>query len=402
MDVGSAADRKSDGEATQPQLMYLLKASVKNLGMNRAALQRSGEGSGRGEGAIHRNAAVCGVEETSEEAIDFAHRQNVDGRPPKTVERSMERAELSERPTGDIGSSLSDKENAAAGRGMSPAVTATAGEAASREDRSEKDLHELFSARAEPMLLPLYPPGDPFLMCNLSKVKLDKPTSSSRADGTAAREAGMGEPAKEIEDVSTSLKEQVVHSNKRNSAAMGIEDAVSTVDKRVGVGVGNVGKTENVDSSGNNGSTTRVPAGGVLLPRATATTVDIEAEKMTQGDTSEEMPYARRSKNVVIEDCRAGGSGVEDTDGIAAGGASGDSCGPAEIGEDLRSEDRDDRKEILVVRVPHQHFLRMPVSPSMIEDHFISSYRHGLAGVKRGGMAMMQQVPHLPTSIGGQ
>lgn len=366
--------------------MYLLKASVNNLGMNRAALQRSGEGSGGGEGAIPIDAAVCGGEETNEEAVDFADRQNVDGRPPRTAERSVERVGWSDHPKRDQGSSSSDAKNAAAaGRGMSAAAaSATAGEAASRQDRlSENDLHDLFSARAEPTLLPLYPPGDPFLICNVSKVQLNRATPSSQADGSTAREAGTGEGARVVE-VSTAQGGRVVRSNKGNSAAMGVEGVVSAADEP-GVGVDNVGRTVNVDNS-------------------STATADIEVEKMTQEGMGalEEMSYSGGSESVGIEDCSAGKRGGKGADGTAAGGAGGDGGGPVEVGADLRSEDREDRKEILMVRVPHQHFLRMPVSPSMIEDHFISSYRHGLAGVKRGGMAMMQQVPRLPTSVGGQ
>ncbi|CBJ26861.1 conserved unknown protein [Ectocarpus siliculosus] len=38
---------------------------------------------------------------------------------------------------------------------------------------------------------------------------------------------------------------------------------------------------------------------------------------------------------------------------------------------------------VVLMRVPHEHFLRMPLSPTMLEDHSILSYRKALAGLSR-------------------
>ncbi|CAM9163284.1 unnamed protein product [Scytosiphon promiscuus] len=67
-----------------------------------------------------------------------------------------------------------------------------------------------------------------------------------------------------------------------------------------------------------------------------------------------------------------GGLGFAVSESMAASSAAAKGAG-AGSGED----------GVVLVRVPHEHFLRMPLSPSMLEDHSMSSYQRALAGLSK-------------------
>lgn len=316
---------KSDGTTSRFQLFSLLKESVKNLGADRAALQRSG-GSGGGTGSAKE-------------------------------EHGEPRAEPCP------GSCAADPTLDA--EGTKRAVTAASAATARTGGGKGSDLHELFSAREEPMLLPLYPPGDPFLICNASRVH------KSRASSLAhARSAGEATAAIE----STSSWEKRVGDTGSTDIVVGIEGV--SVDRTVGsIGVdSSVGSTDGVESTRLTAGTTGAGSARKEVNVATAMQAAAAAAAAAGGAAASQSGHIER---------KTGAVGV--IQGATADGAQTDVDRPW---GGTREDD-----EFVLVRVPHQHFLRMPVSPSMISDHFTSSYRHGLAGVKKHGMMMREPHP---------
>lgn len=292
--VVNGKSEEIDGETSSlgSELLLTLKGNLEALGASRAALNRDdpgGDGGGDGGGG----GSTPGDSVTKSDVI--RHRQAADDTGPGAADAGAAAgaAAASDAPTASLHGHARDPAAAAATATADAAFAATAATAADRAARGTPErvssdsargsesastieaapgqgaaalsegpgrvgndddrlrcLHESYSARPEPSLLPLYPPGNPFLLCNGSS----------------------------------------------------------------------------------NGST----AG---------------------------------------KDGSKGGSG----------GGSGDDIGYP-VSESVSNSSADDgvgdgKNGVVLVRVPHEHFLRMPLSPSMLEDHSMKSYQRALAGL---------------------
>ncbi|CAB1116291.1 unnamed protein product [Ectocarpus sp. CCAP 1310/34] len=312
----SAAGARGVGGGTEAEspagteLLLTLKENLESLGASREALKRDNaaldggsSGGGRGScGGSDGNGRVRDGEENRSGARRRQHQPNA-----SAAGGSAASAPLAITGPGAAGTKGSMLEGESTRMGSkAAAAVAEAAAAATTESLSGEDavnvgadddrlrcLHETFSARPEPSLLPLYPPGDAFLVCSRSSSSSSTTTTISAEGGSVSRARGDGD---------------------------GIEADVSE-------------------------------------PTLTAAS-DAVAAATTDSSSSKE--------------CKGSGQASGDAQQIGTT-TTGASAAAAAAGED----------GVVLMRVPHEHFLRMPLSPTMLEDHSILSYRKALAGLSR-------------------
>lgn len=178
------------------------------------------------------------------------------------------------------------------------------------------ELHNMLSAREEPSYLPLYPPGDPFLMCNAARagasvskdmINRVRPSDSSVFHGANGDSAGVHGAARSCGDEPTSQSSCTVQTK-----TWSIEYAIPAVPS-------------------------------------------VERERLGELATAAaEDSIPSQGKGECVQGARV----------------------------DTKMTGENASRGVVLVRVPHQHFLRMPLTPSMISDHLMSAYRYGLAGLK--------------------
>ena len=314
---GSGAAAAGEGmgaeveNSSRPELLLTLKENLESLGVNRAALKSDNlKGSG---------AAGSGGRDRVDEGD---HSLEVPQRAPATAaDAALGAASVAE---GDATETLT----AAAGRDAASVATAAKTESPGKEKKREKStpgrgtaaitaglggtnpgcgggdddrlrfLHESYIARPEPSLLPLYPPGDSFLVCN---------NGSPRGDN-AARRGEMG-------------------------GGGGGGDSI-----RAPVEQGGAWTRQSIGAAVSEAATSVPPSSSSSAAAATAADAPSSAQQ--------------------------------------AGGLANNTGGTA-----TRAPRGVEGSTAVLVRVPHEHFLRMPLSPSMLEDHSMSSYQRALAGL---------------------
>lgn len=337
---GSTTTRTDD--KTQPQLVTLLKENLKNLGVTRAALHRRGMDMEEDSGVDHGDLGVW--QRPSTVRVDGEVRETQES--PEPVNRSVE-ANMGSIVTSGDKSDL-DLENQVLGVeetqfSQQKAHTTSSGSSSSKMDskgstaldcKDERvddaaaargdgerllDLHKIFSAREEPSLLPLYPPGNPFLICNVVRGV----GCESRNDAAAAQ--------------------RFVDNNNRTGGSGG------------GGHANGASVSDTLDHGFQVDNYEIEPGGRRNIAGATGSAVvdgsTTAAYSSNDANNQHLVPAANRPRSTVTE------SSNSQQRSLSGGG-------------------------VVLVRVPHQHFLRMPLSPSMISDHTMDSYRYGLAGLK--------------------
>ena len=201
-----AAPRGAVAEAehsSRPELLLTLQENLESLGVNRAALQRDnpegGGGSGSGSSrsirdSVHEGGQVARMPTRGPAAAGGA--DGARGAASGAIhDASRDLAAAAGRAAAGEATALETKPAAGEEKKedkLSPEPRATAatpglegtnpGRAGGDDDRL-RFLHESYIARPEPSLLPLYPPGDPFLVCNHG--------NHGGAGGTAARRSPL-------------------------------------------------------------------------------------------------------------------------------------------------------------------------------------------------------------------
>lgn len=344
--------KSDDNNKSRPRLLSLLQENIKILSEKRAALERSKNDNDYGNNSNGSSAAVEGMKVLERDSGDVVAVGADAGAGDAFIEREASSVPPGDGPT----SAFEGREAVESGkrldtiRNAKPLVEEvekndierernslargddTTQKLASRSGLQEPlDLHELFLSREETTLLPLYPPGDPLLICNASRHKVAVVESSD-----VREQNGDGHPG------------GIVVRVELDRESVGVESVCAEVDGGFGA--------DTVDDARETGK---------IIPNAERAATSARCD---EGNTS-----------------RSPGSGDEEVNGRAAGemGIAVDEVQGWAGPKKRRHLSADD--DIVLVRVPHMHFLRMPVSPSMISDHTMRSYRHGLAGVKKRG-----------------
>lgn len=361
---------KGDAVASsRPELLIALKDNLENLGASRAALQRGSgsiddgvcsKSSNSGGGHDREGCEISGVEiddvvsagravaATSKTGVE---EKNGEGGPQRESTRVGSKSlhgenrrspslqtELRDR-IGEIGVSRFPEVDASnkklKGHGTSikgvedsDGAGATAAAGTVGADNTDADdsrlhlLHNMYSAKEEPSSLPLYPPGDAFLMCN-----------ASRDNRVASREGLGAKGATEYQEFISSMK------GDEESKSRG-DDATNS-RKRPTTNDGDI-VDQNLDG-----------AAGAYRGNSTLEGVG-SGERLSS---------------------RSAGVEAKARQGLGLGQAT-------EEGQKIMRDNSNDLSGMVLVRVPHHHFLRITLSPTMIKDHNMSSYKRALAGLK--------------------
>lgn len=179
--------------------------------------------------------------------------------------------------------------------------------------REQVELHSMLSAREEASYLPLYPPGDPFLMCNAARAGTPVPGQSLTREARGEPELCYVAAGSVVGVTGAKGPEVEINMAVEGTPSPSVTDGLVAVQ---GVDGGRGGRC----------SASAVKDSQVSHDKAKLAPRPLEASEMSKQHSS--------------------GRGV------------------------------------VLVRVPHQHFLRMPLTPCMISDHTMSAYRYGLAGLK--------------------
>lgn len=288
------------GLSSRPELLLTLKENLESLGLNRAALKRDNlEGAGAGTGTSGSRGSRNNVDEGDDGARvrQLGHAADDDdarGDANRTLTTAAGRAAVGvatgvETESAEKEESTPERTPTAATAGLS--MEGTIPGCGGGDDDQLRVLHEAYIARPEPSLLPLYPPGDSFLL-----------RSDGDHDGFAAARGG------EV------------------SGGGGGGD-IGVPDEQGGLGTG-----QSIEASVSRSATSSRSASSAAAAPASAHRDGGRADSNARGAAT---PAPR-----AVE-----GSGA------------------------------------VLVRVPHEHFLRMPLSPSMLEHHSISSYQRALEGL---------------------
>lgn len=294
-------------------------------------------------------------------------------------------------------------------------------------------LHEMYVARPEPSLLPLYPPGDQFLVhssCRSAGPKSNAGVAATAAAASAAASTVVNPVAahahQKIADIVSSYRSGSVSDSGSNGS--------TAANSELGIGA-SVALTGADDSRGWEGGSGSGGGGAVVstatVASATAAAAAGNRKAIRNGNEIGNQNGSRNENQTGNQIGNQHGTG-DDTSGrvnarkamadlgrnletnrhLAEAGENasrgerqrsrvatvGSAAADAEIeglgeataragkGSGLGEEGARSENNMLLMRVPHQHFLRMALSPNMLEDHTMSAYQRALQGLrKRGG-----------------
>eukprot|EP00903_Cladosiphon_okamuranus_P016280 g15013.t1 len=319
--VAAAAAAGAEREAqlsSRPELLLTLKENLESLGVNRAALQHDSSrgsrdsidegsqgsrmrqhGHSAADGADAARGAASGAEGYASRSLVAAAGGAAAG---MATRREAESAEMKK------------EESTPQERTVTAATTRVEGNnpgCAGCEDDRLRFLHESYMARPEPSLLPLYPPGDSFLVRN----------HGSHGGANAARGGEMG------------------------------------------------------GGGGDGGNRAPGEQGRAGTEQSTEAAAFFSATR----SPSSSSPFFTSSPTSSVAAASAAATDAGPSSAEQAGGLADNTGGAV-----ARSTRAIEGSGAWLVRVPHEYFLRMPLTPSMLEDHSIASYKRALAGLALG------------------